>query len=66
MNSPDPLRPGLTPSGSTNASAITAFLAAAIMWYLGQRHIFFPAGFEALLAGFLTAVVGYLPASGRK
>lgn len=57
---------GLMPSGSTNASAVGAFLAALIMWYLGQRKIFFPAGFEALLAGFLVTLIGYLPKSGRK
>lgn len=59
-------QPGLIPSGSTNMSAITAFLAAAIIWYLGTRKIFFPAGFEGLLCGFLAALAGYLPASGRK
>jgi hypothetical protein len=56
----------ITPSGSTTASAIGAFLAALIIWYLGTRKIFFPAGFEALLAGFIAALAGYLPRSGRR
>lgn len=56
----------LAPSGSTNASAIAAFFAAFIMWYLGRRNIFFPAGFEALLGGFLAAIAGYLPRAGRR
>lgn len=56
----------LAPSSSTNASGIAAFLAAFIVWYLGRRNIFFPAGFEALLGGALAAVAGYLPRSGRR
>lgn len=56
----------LVPSNSTSGSALAAFLAAFIMWYLGRRNIFFPAGFEALLGGALAAVAGYLPRSGRR
>ena len=56
----------LTPSNSTNASTIAAFVAAAIIWALGQKKIFFPAGFEALMAGALAALAGYLPRSGRR
>jgi len=54
------------PSNSTTGSSIGAFLAASIIWYLGRRNIFFPAGFEALLAGFITTFAGYIPQSGRK
>lgn len=64
MADPDP--PGLAPSNSTNVSAIAAFLSAAIVWSLGQKKIFFPAGFEGLLCGFIAALAGYLPRSGRK
>lgn len=56
----------LTPSASTGASTIAAFVAAAIIWALGQKKIFFPAGFEALMAGALAAAAGYLPRSGRR
>lgn len=61
-----PPSPGLAPSGSTTTSAIAAFLAASIVWGLGQKQIFFPAGFEGLLCGAISALAGYLPASGRK
>jgi hypothetical protein len=66
MNAPNPVPPGLTPSNSTNVSAIAAFLSASIIWALGQKQIFFPAGFEGLLCGAIAAAAGYLPASGRK
>lgn len=67
MNTQDPIAsPGLAPSGSTNASLIAAFLAATIIWGLGQKGITFPAGYEALMAGAFTAAAGWLPKSGRK
>jgi hypothetical protein len=56
---------GAVPSGSTNATAIGAFLAALVMWYLGRQGITFPAGIEAGLAGTFATLLGYLPKSGR-
>lgn len=57
---------GLAPSNSTNATAIGAFIAATVVWGLGQKQIFFPAGYEALLGGFVATLLGYLPKSGRR
>lgn len=57
---------GFTPSASTIATAGGALLAATIMLVLEQFGIHAPAGYEALLGGFIAAAAGYLPKSGRQ
>lgn len=55
----------LIPSGSTTVSMLAAFLAATIVFIFHHNGIDFPAGYEALLGGALTAAAGYIPRSGR-
>jgi len=57
---------GLAPSNSTSASVFGAFLAATIVFAFHTKGIDFPAGYEALLGGAITAAAGYIPRSGRK
>lgn len=55
----------LVPSGSTAASVFGAFFAATIVFAFHYKGIDFPAGYEALLGGVITAGIGYIPKSGR-
>lgn len=55
----------LIPSGSTAATAGGAFIAATAMLILERYNIHAPAGYEALLGGFIAALAGYIPRSGR-
>lgn len=50
-----------TPSNSTVGSTGGAFLATTIILILDHYKIDLPAGYEAGLAGFLTALAGYIP-----
>jgi hypothetical protein len=66
MNAVPPSAPGLAPSGSTIASGIGGGLAAVGVFVLHLFGINLPAGIEAGIAAIITALAGYLPASGRK
>jgi hypothetical protein len=69
MSSPNPVPPqppGLTPSSSTNASALGGAIAALIIFILGAKGITFPAGAEAAIAVIVTTIAGYIPKSGRQ
>jgi hypothetical protein len=58
--------PGLTPSNSTNATAVGGALATLIIYGLSLKGITFPPGAEAAVAVLVAAIAGYLPQSGRK
>lgn len=60
MSDQVPDKSAFATSANTNVSTVGAFFAALIMWALGERKVFFPAGFEALLAGFIVAALGYV------
>lgn len=61
MNDPNPVpKTVMNVSANTQVSAVAAFVAAAIIWYLGEKGTHFPAGFEALMAGAFSAVAGYM------
>jgi hypothetical protein len=69
MNTPTPVPPpppGLTPSSSTNTSALGGAIAALIIFILGAKGITFPAGAEAAIAVIVTTIAGYIPKSGRQ
>jgi hypothetical protein len=65
VNSPNP-SPGLTPSASTNATAVGGALATLIIYGLSFAHITLPPGAEAAVAVLVASIAGWLPASGRK
>jgi hypothetical protein len=50
-----------TPSASTVGSTLGAFIATTIVLILDHYKIDLPAGYEASLAGFITAAAGYIP-----
>jgi hypothetical protein len=56
----------MTPSNSTNGTAVAGALAAILMAILGKYNITFPAGIESAIAVVFATLGGYLPASGRK
>jgi hypothetical protein len=57
---------GWTPSGSTNASSVGGALAIVIVSVCSQRHWFdFDPVTATALGVILSAVLGYLPQSGR-
>ncbi len=58
--------PGLTPSNSTNATAIGGALSALVIYCLSLKGITFPAGLESAVAVICATIAGYLPNSGRR
>ena len=58
--------PSLAPSGSTNASLLGAALSTIVIYILSLKGINLPAGIESAVAGLVTVLAGYLPASGRR
>lgn len=65
MNSPQPVPPNLTPSGSTNMTVVGGSIASIIVWLLSLKGVFLPAGLEAAVATLVAALAGYIPKSGR-
>lgn len=65
-DSTTPNSPGLAPSSSTVASGLGGAVAVGVVWGLHLFGVNLPAGIEAGLAAILTALSGYLPATGRK
>jgi uncharacterized membrane protein YccC len=69
MSTPTPVTPpppvGLAPSASTVGTGVGVTVASVIIYLLGLKGIFLPAGSEALIAGFVGMLAGYLPKAGR-
>lgn len=61
----DTSKPGLNPSNSTSATALSGSVMVVLMYFLSVKGITFPAGVESAISIIVCTVIGYIPKSGR-
>lgn len=65
MNTPDPIKKSLVPSGSTLASGLGGALAVIVISALGGLDVKVSPELASAITVVCATVAGYLPSSGR-
>lgn len=62
----DESKGSMAPNSATGVSIVGAFIAATIVFVFHFKGVDFPAGYEALMGGAITAGILYTHKSGRR